>query len=661
MAQTTANREGIVHVVQTMKWYSSLSKLLVEVSEHDERFVELRSLLGTRIINLYKELLKYIIKSIRAYYRLAALDFLRGVFRLNDWDGSLDSVSEAEEAVRTAAGEYGGREANSYLGLLLGLHVSQTQNEIMQKLCVADMTAEIESLQKRKDVLLADSYKWIVTNQQYRDFLDWRESNRNRLLWIRGDAGTGKTMLLIGIVNELTAQLESHFDTSHLSYFFCQGTVNKLNTATAILRGLIWMLLRQQKSLICHLDAFKDLGSALFDDRTSFYNLKKVFRSMLQDESLERAYLVVDALDECRKDEPGLKQLLEFICEVSNESAKVKWLVSSRNEPEIEAALEDHTAKTTLSLESNAESVTQAVEAYIVYQMNQLGCRYRQKFPGRRDPKFHEQLRTLLDDIATKIRSNANGTFLWVALAFKEIEDCAPHKAVERISRIPSDLRGVYDQMMHRVLSLEDAEDYKQVLLVMVNAYRPLHVSELASLAGLSPFSYHQDIVRHCGLLTIRKDDDIVYFVHQSAKDFLVDEANSDILSMIFPGGHTEGHRTIAARSLASMSENLRRNVYGLQHPGLPVSAITRTDPGPLTPIRYACLNWIKHLCEANGGHDQASLDDDGPVHVFLKKHFLHWLEALALMRSISDGVIAIAELAKLLTVGHPSLQNRSE
>ncbi len=99
------------------------------------------------------------------------------------------------------------------------------------------------------------------------------------------------------------------------------------------------------------------------------------------------------------------------------------------------------------------------------------------------------------------------------------------------------------------------------------------------------------------------------------------------------------------------MSENLQRNIYGLQHPGLSVHAIMRPDPDPLAPVRYACLYWIDHLWETNQGHDQASLYDNGPVHIFLRDHFLHWLEALALMGSVSDGVFALANLAKSLTV----------
>ena len=99
-----------MRVVQTMKWYSSLSKLLLgETSKHDERFVELHSLLANRILDLYKALLKYIIKSICAYYRHPALEFLRNSVRLNNWTGSLDDVNKAEDSVKAAASDCGVR------------------------------------------------------------------------------------------------------------------------------------------------------------------------------------------------------------------------------------------------------------------------------------------------------------------------------------------------------------------------------------------------------------------------------------------------------------------------------------------------------------------------------------------------------------------------
>ncbi|KAM3066469.1 Vegetative incompatibility protein HET-E-1 [Clarireedia jacksonii] len=55
------------------------------------------------------------------------------------------------------------------------------------------------------------------------------------LLWIKGDPGKGKTMLLCGIINELK---RSKAKSVLLSYFFCQASDSRINYATAVLRAV---------------------------------------------------------------------------------------------------------------------------------------------------------------------------------------------------------------------------------------------------------------------------------------------------------------------------------------------------------------------------------------------------------------------------------------
>jgi ATP/maltotriose-dependent transcriptional regulator MalT len=186
-------------------------------------------------------------------------------------------------------------------------------------------------IERTKGGLLEDSYMWILRHQ---DFINWRNQDEAQLLWIKGDPGKGKTMLLIGVVKELQ-KLKSTHDLGLLSYFFCQGTDSKLNNATAVLRGLIYQLLNQQQSLISHIrEQYDKRGRPLFEDNNAFYALSNIFTKMLQDPRLTRVYLVVDALDEC---DLGLSELLNLI--VQNMSSRVKWLVSSRNRPDIEEYL----------------------------------------------------------------------------------------------------------------------------------------------------------------------------------------------------------------------------------------------------------------------------------------------------------------------------------
>jgi hypothetical protein len=77
-----------------------------------------------------------------------------------------------ESDVKGTVNIYSGRENTTYLKLLFSLQLSSSQNEVMQKLVVADMTSEIESLEVRKDRLLDDSYQWNLETDDFKAFND---------------------------------------------------------------------------------------------------------------------------------------------------------------------------------------------------------------------------------------------------------------------------------------------------------------------------------------------------------------------------------------------------------------------------------------------------------------------------------------------------------
>ena len=101
-----------------------------------------------------------------------------------------------------------------------------------------------------KDKLLKDSYAWILNNQA---FMDWQENHHTRLLWIKGDPGKGKTMMMIGLVDQLSSQLQANPVSGVMSYFFCQSTDARLNNAASILKGLIYFLSTEHEFLIQHI------------------------------------------------------------------------------------------------------------------------------------------------------------------------------------------------------------------------------------------------------------------------------------------------------------------------------------------------------------------------------------------------------------------------
>jgi len=87
---------------------------------------------------------------------------------------------------------------------------------------------------------------------------------------------------------------------------------------------------------------------------------------MLEDPNLKVTYLVVDALDECIY---NLPRLFKFIVEKLPMFSHVKWVVSSRNWPDIEKDLNVAKQKVPLCFELNEASVSEAVTAYVRFKV----------------------------------------------------------------------------------------------------------------------------------------------------------------------------------------------------------------------------------------------------------------------------------------------------
>lgn len=128
-------------------------------------------------------------------------------------------------------------------------------------------------------------------------------------------------MMLCGIINELSKE-----SGTNLSYFFCQGTNERINTGTAVLRGLIFLLCKHQHSLISYIrDKYDEAGGKLFEDTNAWFALSAIFDNILGCSNLRPTYLIVDALDECLEESRQL--LVKLIIRFSDAYPKVKYYI----------------------------------------------------------------------------------------------------------------------------------------------------------------------------------------------------------------------------------------------------------------------------------------------------------------------------------------------
>ncbi|KAF2257716.1 WD40 repeat-like protein [Lojkania enalia] len=297
----------------------------------------------------------------------------------------------------------------------------------IRDLRLTDPCDDKKCLEETKGGLLEDSYRWILENS---DFQRWRDDEQSRLLWIKGAPGKGKTMLLCGIINELNKLMTK---TSQLAYFFCQATDSRINNATAVLRGLLYLLVNQQPSLVSYIRKKYDYaGKALFEDTNVWVALSEIFINILQDLSLNSTYLIIDALDECVAD---LRKLLDLIVQTSSASPRTKWIVLSRNWPDVEERLERARDKVRLSLELNAQPVSTAVEVFIQHKVLQL------------------------------------------------VERKKRH-VIKKLNAFPPGLDLLYDRMLQQISTLEDADLCKRILALVTIVYQPITLQELVTLVA---------------------------------------------------------------------------------------------------------------------------------------------------------------------------------
>jgi hypothetical protein len=504
------------------------------------------------------------------------------------------------------------------------------QEQCLYDLRVTDPYKDKKRIEETKGGLLTDSYCWVLDNTT---FQQWQQDRHSRLLWVKGDPGKGKTMLLCGIINELQ---KAPNDVT-VSHFFCQATDSRINSATAVLRGLLYMLVVQQPSLVSHVRKKHDCaGRSLFEDANAWVALTEIFVDVLRDPSLRPTYLVIDALDECVT---NLPMLLDFVAKHSSMSSYIKWIVSSRNWPDIEAQLEQAGHKVKLSLELNAESVAAAVTVFIQRKVDQLA----------QEKQYKAEVR---DAVLQHLTTNANDTFLWVALVCQELGRTANRHVLKKLALFPPGLEDLYKRMMQQMSDSDDADTCRCVLASTAVLYRPVTIHELVALIKqLEDVGNDvREIIDLCGsFLTVREDT--VYFVHQSAKDFLFIKA----LNEVFPNGTEDIHRAIFSTSLAHLSSMLHRDMYSLKAPGSAVKNIKPPHPDPLAALRYPCIYWINHLHDSKPKFLAKSNADFQmrAVYNFLREKYLYWLEGLSLCKSLGTGVVLMTKLWLLLQVQH--------
>ena len=371
--------------------------------------------------------------------------------------------------------------------------------------------------------------------------------------------------------------------------------------------------------------------------------------------------IVIDALDECKDEEPAsaiLSVLGQFVTEVP----MVKFFVTGRPEPRIREGFRlPLLAKATdvfVLHEVEPSQVNKDIRLFFRHSFSEL----KRRKLGLENWPTEEQLYQICERTA--------GLFVhaMATVRFLDKKNNNPKRQLDRLLQSPESsvfegktkfkgmttLDSLYTSILQGAFGDDDPEDdhrIQSVLGAIILATNPHSPSTIAALLGFEVEDVFPLLLSVHSLLVLQEDTDRpVQPFHKSFPDFIVDPARcSNPRFRISPA---DQHSKLLFGCLELMNLRLEQNMCKL--PDLVTNAEVddledRAERHIDRALQYACRSWYKHLVNTVPGHITPVL------HRFLEKKFLFWLEVLSVLGAAREAVDALQVAAKWLNVRRTS------
>lgn len=477
-----------------------------------------------------------------------------------------------------------------------------------------------------------------------RDIYNWVDGESPQsIFWLSGMAGTGKSAIAQTVAATYSAK-----EALGASFFFSRGG-GDVGHAEKFVTSVAFQLANTVPALklkIC--DAIsKRSDIATQSLRDQWHDLVLDPLSNLDGKDCQSRYvLVIDALDEC-EDQQDIQIILQLLAEVRLlKIVQLRVFLTSRPEVQIRYDFKQ------IHKDEHQDFVLHEIEQSIVdhdisvFLREKLGL-IRRKYQLHADWPEERAITVLVQ--------NSHGLFIWAATACRFIEQggelaerrlsllirpansaLEPERKLDEIytTVLTNSIQGEYDGEETRELR----KLFRQVVGPIIISQEPLSVSSLAKLLGKDVETLKRTLSNLHSVLHVPESElSIVRLLHPSFRDFLLDQGRC--LDPQFCIDEKLVHREMYTNCLQVMSQQLRRDICNLRRPGAYTTELSRSevDRHIQPPVQYACRFWVYH-------YNQSDVDIDGYCNVekFLRIHFLHWLEALALLGCASDAVVMV-------------------
>jgi hypothetical protein len=484
----------------------------------------------------------------------------------------------------------------------------------------------------RKGVL-SEIEHWLISEEDQRVF------------WLNGLAGTGKSTIARTFAKTSVA------DGKLGASFFCSRDFADRSNLQAIFPTLAFQLAYRYTDFREGL--LKVLKANPHVERESLCSqVEKLIVGPLKSTNIS-TLIIIDALDECKDEEPASAILSILSCCV-NEIPGVKFFITGRPEVQIRSGfrLESLIPITeVLKLhEVKPEAVDSDIKLYFRTRLSGVvkdrsDCNLTEDWPSSSD----------IEILCTK----AAGYFIYASTVVKFVssKSCPPTERLEKIISFPqstvhegrSGVDLLYTQVMEQAvddIDVDDREFYtrlKAVLGAVVLMVNPLQMKALADLLGISNISSTLRSLHSLLLVPIDKTTPIHVF-HKSFPDFITDQNRcKDQRFFVEPKVH---HAEILLSCLKLMKERLRRNICSLDDHAVlsEVKDLSTRRKGYIgDALGYACQFWTKHLLGVPGDSPHIEEVQRG-MGQFFATHLFQWIEVLILIGDLDIGVYATNE-----------------
>jgi hypothetical protein len=461
------------------------------------------------------------------------------------------------------------------------------------------------------------------------------------VFWLNGLAGTGKSTVARTVCESLGGHLGAAF-------FISRNSLER-RTSVRVLNSLVYQLAchdDKMRSCICAaLRADPDLAGA---------SLTKQILSLVvgplrkRTDALEQIVLVLDALDECDK-ENGYEggQLLPLLVEALIDLPAVRFFVTSRDEDSIGRMFASIVRKRpgaseTVALHNIEKDIVQTdIYAYLSHSFQSIAAEWIEHALALSDGWPGEQaLQELL--------KRAGVLFIFAATVVRHIRgEPGIGDPGERLRDLLADtqedasyqydmLDRLYRDMLVKATDISIGNpgrfrlQMREVLGALAVAQEPATPSALVELLGLKPTEV-DSVLRRVAAVVVLKTDEPVRLFHPSFRDFISDRTRCKDDALHVDEG--QQHLWLALCCLRLMNSSLTYDICGILNPGIANRDVQdRVQEKVTEALRYACRHWVAHLISFD-----PSLIAERPelleaLRFFCQEHLLHWTEVVSLI-----------------------------